>query len=92
MREHRGRSANSWWAYARTPEQEARRAEKKRDRAAAHDAAVASGGWIGRAKSGPELVGQHSETTEIRFEQAFSRDSVGWRSRGRAHTILGSHT
>ena len=64
----RVRSANTYWASWRGADGEARRAEKKRDRAAAHDADVRAGAW--QAGRGLEALDQASETAEIRFEQA----------------------
>ena len=90
LRERRVRSSNTWWAENRSAEAEARRREKKRDRAAAHDAEVASGSWMAREELGPKVVNQDSETAEIRFEHAPSIDSATCLvRRGTAPTLLG---
>ena len=68
LRGRRVRSANTYWASWRGADGEARRAEKKRDRAAAHDADVRAACW--QPGRGLEAVDQASETAEIRFEQA----------------------
>ena len=65
LRGRRVRSANTWWASCRTGDAEAKRHEKKRDRAAAHDAEVQGGGWL--PGPGLQALDQVSETAEIRF-------------------------
>ncbi len=93
LRDRRVRSSNSWWAAHRSGDQEARRAEKKRDRAAVHDDAVRQDSWLPNERPGPQIVNQVSETTEIRFEQAPSRDSANCLvRRGTAPTIPWPHT